>query len=246
MLSYPPCYTRRMPLWIIFFIQLLVLYVLSRWLNGSLFSLFYRLTRSHRVAVSATTLILFPGTVAHELSHLFVAEILRVRTGRLTLFPKIRDDSYVEAGSVEVEKSDPIRRTLIGIAPLVVGIITITITSANLTSLFPQIRSLMQQTEIVKEPLFYVFIGLGYLLFAVSNNMFPSSVDMKGVPAVGIVVILFIATAYLVGVRFTLAGQALDTYVQILYSLVSNLTVVIVLNIVLLIIMRLLLFLLKR
>lgn len=239
-------YSYSMPLWIVFFVQLILLYVLSRWLNGSLFNLMLKLTRSHRVAVMSTMLLLFPGTVVHELAHLFVAEILRVRTGKISLFPKIRSDSYVEAGSVEVERSDPLRRTLIGIAPLVVGIITITITSAYLTSLLPQIMTLVQQADVLKQPMLYLFMGLGYLLFAVSNNMFPSSVDMKGVPAVGVVLLLFVVTAYFVGVRFTLSGQALDMYVQILFSLVTNLTVVIVLNIVLLIILRLVLFLIKH
>lgn len=234
-----------MPLWIITLIQLIVMYFLSRWLNGSLFQLFARLTRSHHLSVTFTTLLLFPGTVVHELSHLFIAEILGVRTGRLNLFPKVHDEHVIEAGSVEVAKTDPLRRSLIGIAPLIIGIITITLLSSYIGQLYPGVLAFVHQPDILRQPLLYGFTFLGYLLFAISNNMFPSSVDMKGVPAVLIVVLLILSSAYAVGLRFALSGQALDIYTQIMTALVTNLTVVMVLNVVLLIGLRILLYIRK-
>lgn len=224
-----------------FCLELLILFFLSRWLNQSLFLFFARLFRSRNGGIFGATTILFPGTIIHELSHLFSAEILQVKTGKLSLIPEIIDDESIQAGSVQVARSDPLRRTIIGIAPLIVGVIVVTLLSHQLTRLYPTVLSaITAQTSLLDlQPITLVFAFLSYLLFAISNNMFPSKEDMKGVPAVFIVIGLLFITAYIVGVRFTLSGSALTLGQQIISSLTINLAVVILFNIGLLFIIRL-------
>lgn len=227
--------------------QLALLFFLSRWLNGSLFALFYRLFHSKQIAITLTTLILFPGTVIHELSHLFIAEILQVRTGKLSLFPVVHEDSYIEAGSVEVARTDPLRRTIIGIAPLFIGVIVVTLLSQHLARMYPEIiKNIPTLTHSTIQPFTLLFFFLGYILFAVTNNMFPSKEDMKGVPAVFIVLGMLLATAYFVGVRFTLSGQALIIIENILTAVTGNLLFIMILNLVILAMLQSFLFLTKK
>src|SRR3989344_7444956 len=110
---------------IIILIELLLLYVLSRRLTQNLFVAVFLLTKSRPVAVSFLSILFFPGAVIHELAHLFTAEILGVRTSGLTLVPEGIEQKEVRTGSVSISQSDPIRRAVIGIAPVFVGLGTL-------------------------------------------------------------------------------------------------------------------------
>lgn len=231
---------------LIFLGEMLVLLYLSRALNKTLFFLFYRFTHSEQMSLGMTTVLLFPGTIVHELSHLFVAEILGVRTGKLSLIPEYVEEHRVQAGSVQVAHSDPFRRTIIGMAPLFVGIITVTLLSSYLAQLFPQALLAAESADRLKNPIIYMFAISGYLLYAISNNMFPSQEDMKGVPAVLILLAMVIAGAYFVGVRFTLSGNALQIVGSIFSSLTTNLVIVIILNLILLLVFRMMLWMSRK
>ena len=228
----------------IFFLELVVLLFLARSLNITLYRLFYRLSHSEHIAIMGTTLLLFPGTVVHELAHLFTAEILGVHTGKLTLVPEYVEENRIQAGSVEVQKSDPFRRSIIGVAPLLVGIITITLISSYLTEVFPQVVAAVQTATRFQHSIIYLFLAVGYLLYAISNNMFPSKEDLHGVPPVLFVLAMIIGAAYALGARIVLTGKILEIYTSILYSLTTNLAVVIVLNLILLLLFQLILWIL--
>jgi len=64
--------------------------------------------------------LFFPGTVIHELAHLLAAGLLFVKTGSMEIIPKVMDDE-IRLGSVQVAKTDPFRRTIIGVAPVLLG-----------------------------------------------------------------------------------------------------------------------------
>lgn len=102
--------------------ELFLIFLLSRSLTIKLFLFFWHVTGSRRWAISFTAILLFPGTVIHELSHMFVAEILGVRTGKLTLVPEAIEESTEEirTGTVAIAQTDPVRRTVIGLAPVLV------------------------------------------------------------------------------------------------------------------------------
>lgn len=177
---------------------------------------------------------------------MFVAEVLGVRTGKLTLIPEYIEDQRIQAGSVEVQQTDPFRRSIIGVAPLFVGIITITLLSSYLAHLFPQALAAAQSDDRLLNPVIYIFTICGYLLYAISNNMFPSGTDLRGVPAVLIFLVLVTFAAYAAGVRFTLSGNALTVVTKVFSSLTANLLVVIVLNVILLAVFRFMLWMVKR
>lgn len=198
--------------------ELLLLALLSGRLTLSLYLLLLRLFRSKTLAITILVILLFPGTVVHELAHLFVAEILRVRTGKLTLVPESLEETEIKTGSVAIARTDPLRRTLIGLAPVYVGIAVL----ASLSYFF-RINTITIITIITF-----------YIMFAVSNSMFSSKEDMKGVIPFGITVALFAAAGYFAGFRVGLTGELLTKIILGLATLVRSLGVVLAVNLVVL------------
>jgi len=234
----------------VFLGELIGLYFLSRWLNQSLFSFFYLLTYSKKVAISFTTFLLFPGTVVHELSHLFVAEILGVKTGKLSLVPEQFEEGYIQAGSVQVQQTDPFRRTLIGLAPLFVGLTIITLLSWQISVLAPRayifFTSFFITTPTLSPIPFLLSILFGYLLFAISNNMFSSKEDLEGVLPVLILVVVIVVSAYIIGIRISPDSPIVIEIFKVFEAMTKHILVVLGINCILLGTLRLFLLGLKN
>ncbi len=212
--------------------ELVILFFLSQWLTKALFDVFLLCFRSRSVSLSMLLFLLFPGTVVHELSHLFTAEILRVPTGKLTLVPEIMRDNNVRSGSVMIGESDPFRRYAIGLAPLFWGIIVLAAISYFLPGLIESVfASGIPFWENVD---FYWLLVAGYALFAVSNSMFSSAEDLAGFVPFALVIGGIATAAYFYGLRFTLTGAALDIALNTLGTLTRSLGIVLGVNIVLL------------
>ncbi len=104
----------------ILLVELFGLFLVSRHMINALASLIYRVSRSEKLMVSALAVLFLPGTMIHELSHALVAVVLRVPVGRMEFLPKM-DSGTIRLGSVEIGQSDRVRRSLIGVAPFLVG-----------------------------------------------------------------------------------------------------------------------------
>lgn len=196
--------------------ELLLLYFLSRWVTQAIYTFFLLLFRARSVAVSLVLVLEFPGTVIHELAHLFTAEVLGVRTGKLKLEPEsIRSDD-ITSGSVMIAQSDPFRRYMIGLAPLTWGMVTLT----AIAYFIPDMGNWP----------YWGYIGIGYLLFAVSNTMFPSPQDMKGFWPFGIVIGIIFGAFYVFGIRIVLTGQILEMTTRIFTTLTRSLGIVVIIN----------------
>lgn len=195
--------------------EIVLLFFFSRILVKNLYILFLLLFHARSVAVSLVTAILFPGTIIHELSHLFTAEILGVRTGKLTLVPESIRENDVQTGSVAIAQTDPFRRALIGLAPLTNGLLAV----------------IGLSYFIVTWDYSIITIFLFYLLFCVTLTMFPSAPDIKGTPAVAITLGILLLAAYFLGIRIGLTGQILLLLTRLLDGLVKSLGFVTALNI---------------
>ncbi|MBI2404828.1 hypothetical protein HYV22_01460 [Candidatus Gottesmanbacteria bacterium] len=225
---------------IILLAELVVLYFLSRHMSQLIYGLFLFLFRHRSLAVTATTILFFPGTVVHELAHLFTAEVLGVHTGKLSLVPENLEEEEVQAGSVQIAKTDPFRRYVIGFAPLFVGITIIAAISYFIRRPFAVYPELVEgQGDALQNALIY---GTGYyLLFVISNSMFSSKEDLKGFIAFAIAITLLLAAGYVAGIRIGLTGTILEFINRILDALVKSTGLVLVINGVLLLIIRILL-----
>jgi hypothetical protein len=110
-------------------------------------------------------MLLLPGTFLHEAGHLILAVFLGVRTGEMKLFPEVGESGSIRLGQVEIAVSDPVRRTLIGLAPVFGGLLLIWVSSYFVT--------------LTSQPFWWLLYG--YLLIQVSLTMFSSREDLQGV-----------------------------------------------------------------
>lgn len=164
---------------------LLCLFVLSKKISTFIYLLAYLATRSKTAALFAVTIVLLPGTIIHELSHFFVALILFVPTGELSIFPTIEKDGTIRAGKLMIAKVDPFRHAIVGLAPILMGLSFIyflgKIFFVNLSWITTN------QYSFVLLPI------LCYLLFVTSMTMFSSKKDVESLIIAGpIIIILFL------------------------------------------------------
>lgn len=214
-----------MVLFAILLAELTLLYILSNRLSSVLYTVFFALTRSKRVAFSLFTFMFLPGTAIHEFAHLITAEVLRVPTGEISFTPEISSDGEyheIKMGEVKIAKVDPLRRFLVGTAPVFYGIAVLMLLVWLFQYFWIQITTWQQQV---------ILIGIiGYLMFAVSNNMFSSKKDMEGAVYIVPIILLLIAALYISGFRLSLTGQSLVVFEQVLMGLTKMLGLVIGIN----------------
>ncbi|NMB56687.1 hypothetical protein GYA19_01965 [Candidatus Beckwithbacteria bacterium] len=154
-----------------FFIQIIIIFFLSRLLTQNLFNFFFILTKSRQWSINLLAVLLLPGTIVHELSHWFVAELFGVATGEINLMPR-DEGSGIKMGSVKIAKADIFRRTFIGLAPFFMGMILITLASHFLPNNLSMIANLSLQQIL------FSLIAL-LVIFLISNTMFSSAKDME-------------------------------------------------------------------
>lgn len=181
----------------LFLAELLLLFLLSRSLTSALAKFFYTLTGSRGLTINILAVIFLPGTILHELAHIFVAGMMFVPVGRIEILPVI-DGGEVRLGSAEIGQTDMLRRTVIGMAPIIVGLLVM------VGTLWLSYGNLSKET-----PVWQVLLVL-YVIFQVGNSMFSSKKDMEGAVAL-LVALLVILTAaitvtYLTGLWPFFAG----------------------------------------
>lgn len=168
----------------LFFLELLVLFFLSKKVSKSLSFFFYRKTRSKKITIYLLSFLFFPGTVLHELSHAFMAVIFFVPVDRMEFIPQIQED-YVKMGSVQIGQTDFFRRFFIGTAPLIFG-----------SSILIGLLFYATQNSLFTDPLYLILIL--YCAFEIGNTMYSSKKDMEGA-------IELLVTCIFVGSVITLA-----------------------------------------
>ena len=149
--------------------------------------------------------IFLPGVFLHELSHFLVAKILRVPTGRFSVFPQSLPDGRLQLGYVETARADIVRDSLIGAAPLIIGTLFVsyvslfqldmrilwdTLRNGQINLFWMGINALMHASD------FYLWF---YLTFVVSSTMMPSESDRHAWLELVISVGVIFAIALLIG-----------------------------------------------
>lgn len=186
----------------IFFLLLFLfslLYAVSIRLTSSIYGLTFLVTKSGKLALGILTLILLPGTIVHEMSHFFMATILHVRTGKMTIFPEALEKGKIRAGKLEIGDCDPFRKTLIGIAPMIIGL-----------TLIYLIGYFFFPFPFIPHAKYFILYILGsYLLITVSATMFSSPKDLESLIIVVPIITVIFFSLYFIGLRFSLTGSLL-------------------------------------
>lgn len=173
---------------IIIFLEILILFLLSKVLPSFLTHIFYFFVKSHKVAIWLLSIIFLPGTLIHEMAHLLTAGALLVSVGEINLMPEIREEG-VKLGHVGIQKTDPIRRAIIGFAPVFVGL-------GMLIGIIYFANS--QFFEKGRYP-FWLIATLFYLEVVIGNTMFSSKRDLEGTLGFVVLFVAIFAALYLLG-----------------------------------------------
>lgn len=171
----------------LFVFELFLLYFLSHNVTMYFSRILYRLTRNKKLTVNLLALFFLPGTILHEIAHWLTAMLLFVPAGNMSLMPKLTSGGVI-LGSVSMGKTDPIRRLLIGTAPVFfgVGIIVGVLYFASENNLFNNN---------------WIILLLGLVVFEIGNTMFSSKKDVEGAIELLIVVLILGGICYLLGLR---------------------------------------------
>ncbi|OGE64265.1 hypothetical protein A3J13_01175 [Candidatus Daviesbacteria bacterium RIFCSPLOWO2_02_FULL_36_8] len=179
---------------IVFTVEMIFLFFLSKKLITSLSRTLFAVTRNHKVVINILSILFLPGTILHELSHLLTAGILLVPIGEMNVLPEIEGES-VKLGSVQIGKVDPFRLTLVGVAPVIWGSLTILM--------------IIYLAQILNFNWWQTALGL-YLIFNIANSMFSSKKDIQG--TIGFVVAILAITVALLLTFYFLNPSLLATF----------------------------------
>ncbi len=183
--------------------EVLFLFFSSKWITQGLFSLTSLFFANKKLRIFLFSFVFFPGVVVHELSHFLMAKMLLVRTGKISLFPKI-EEGNIKLGSVQVEKTGIIRRLLIGAAPLLGGGSVVSfavwfgLSGLDLGLTLSSVESFLKTVIII------------YLIFVIANTMFSSKKDMEGMVGLLIMIVILLGGVLFAGGGPFLMEQVLD------------------------------------
>jgi len=188
-----------------FILMLVPLILLQRLLHREIQAVFLIATRDARLTMGIFSLIFLPGVFLHELSHYLMAKILRVPTGRFSILPQPLPDGRLQLGYVETARSDVVRDSLIGAAPLIVETLFVAYVSIyrlEMRILWDVLRNgqfnlfWMGINALPTARDFYLWF---YLTFTVSSTMMPSQSDRHAWLELVISVGVLFAIALLIG-----------------------------------------------
>lgn len=170
------------PTLLAFSLSVVVLYLVQRWITRHVQGIGMLLFDRPAAGMALLWLVVLPGTVLHEFSHWVMAKLLGLKTGRFRIWPEFKGKEVV-LGSVEIQKSNVLADSLVGLAPFLGG--TLVLLAIGYLAFDVHAMALAWQDgawgrllglvrAMLEVPDAWLWL---YLLFAVSNAMMPSPTD---------------------------------------------------------------------
>jgi hypothetical protein len=188
------------------------LVLLTQWITKHIQGIGLLLTQDGEIALLLYFLLILPGVIIHELSHALSAWLLGVRVRKFSIgIKRKKRGGTVALGSVEIAGTDPLRSSLIGLAPLIAGSVVTLLIGSQVFLLRPIVvndanRLWSEMQSIYRTPDFWLWV---YLVFAVSNAMLPSAADRHAWGTALIFLGLLVGFVYLTGlVEYLSTGPA--------------------------------------
>jgi hypothetical protein len=166
-------------------VTLVPMLFLNRWISRHIQGLGLLVANNGNAAVILYFVIMLPGILVHELSHWLMARLLGLRTGKLSIGPSRTGRGKVRLGSVRVSRADPLRESLVGVAPLLAGCALVLLLGSLVFDLGALLNAFTARqagaflgilASSLKAADFWLWL---YIIFAVSNAMLPSESDRQ-------------------------------------------------------------------
>lgn len=189
-------------LWLAATLALLLL--IERWIHRHMQGVMLLLTGNPELAVVLYALPLLPGVFLHEMSHGLAAILMGARVGRISIWPKLKGQR-VQLGFIPVERTDAVRASLIGLAPLLTGSAAILLIGYRVFGIGTVEAALVAgdwaglTTELLRALRASDALIWAYVIFTVSNTMLPSQSDRQAWTPVLLFLLLVGALTWAVG-----------------------------------------------
>jgi len=191
--------------------------------------------RKPKIVIAIFSFILLPGVFLHEVSHWLTAIFLRVRVIKFSLVPETSKNGQLRLGFVQTQKCDPLRDSLIGLAPFVFGIMVIAWIGSSQLALRPVVEALFAGDAAKIGDSLFISMGQAdywiwlYLAFSISSTMVPSPSDRQSwIPIlIGVIVIfiglLLVGLDDLIFLRFT---PILEEWLRLIALVLAGSTII--------------------
>ena len=184
----------------------MLLIFIQRLLQKEIQIILLLLTGKPSLAIGIFSILLLPGVFIHEFSHLLMAVLLRVPIRKFSLIPEMARNGKIRLGFVQTAKTDIIRDSLIGLAPLLSGLILVALIATSKLGIIPIISNMINGTQSLNifNELTNTFssqdFGLWfYLAFAISTSMVPSEADRQSWKTIILVFALLLGMVLVAG-----------------------------------------------
>src|SRR5690349_736728 len=118
---------------------------IERWLHQHIFKVGWLLTQNYQTTTILYYTIFLPGVVLHELVYWLAAGMMNVRADRAIKWPEAQEVGELKLNFVQINpKASVLRKAIISIAPLLVGLVSIWYIAANIfdiTAVFRQMST---------------------------------------------------------------------------------------------------------
>lgn len=176
---------------ILFIGELFLLFFLSRLTLKKIYPFLKRIVKKDSIIIFLISLFYLPGTIIHEMSHYIIALILSMNPREMSFFPII-EGKKVKLGHVLYEKNpgDFLRPLIIGIAPFIGGLLSLW---------------LIIQSKLFPGHIFWQTLLFGYLIVAISVNMFSSQQDLVDIIYLVPILLIILFLYYLFPIHISLS-----------------------------------------
>lgn len=169
--------------WVLIGLVIWPLIQVEKWIHKHVQGLGLLITNNPQAAILIYYVVFVPGVALHETSQWLLAKLTRVQVKKFRLWPE-KQKGLIRLGLVEIEGDiDPIRTTLIGIIPLITGLLiigwivnshfdTAALLAALATGDPPTMLAGIGAFMSAKD--FWLWL---YLVFAIANAMLPEPHD---------------------------------------------------------------------
>jgi len=211
---------------------------LERWLRQHIFKVGWLLTKDLQKTTILFYIIFLPGVVLHELVLWLTAGLLDVRAERAIEWPEAQAAAELRLTFVKLSRSaTPLQIAVISAMPVIAGIALVGFIANNVLNVGSFFEIIAQGglrrlgeavTFLLETPDVFLWV---YLLFTISNTMFPDSKALRGWRPVLIGLAIAIRATFIIGIGDVLIDYALaGPLQQILNILSATFAVIIAIN----------------